>query len=78
MASGRSKPNDDTPLADLSADVVGSALCDHERLATVPFTSGMRYFRSELDDHILRSSTCLVGVCTPIVMGAGAAATGSR
>ena len=41
-----------------------SALCDHERLATLPLTTGMRYFRSELDDHILRSS-CPAGVCQP-------------
>ena len=54
-----------------------SALCDHERLATLPFTSGMRYFRSELDDHLLRS-TCPAGVCTPIAVGAGATAAGSR
>ena len=40
-------------LADLSADIVGSALCDHERLATLPLETGMRYFRSELDDHLL-------------------------
>jgi len=59
-------------LADLSSDIVGSALCDHERLATLPFASGMRYFRSELDEHILRSS-CPAGVCRPIAVAAGAA-----
>ena len=46
-------------------------------LATLPFTSAMRYFRSELDDHLLRS-TCPAGVCTPIAVGAGATAAGSR
>jgi hypothetical protein len=56
-------------MADLAADVVASGLCDHERLAPLPFTSGMRYFRSELDDHILRS-TCPAGVCHPIAVGA--------
>ena len=40
----------DTQLAtDLAADIVASALCDHERLATLPLTSGMRYFASEFD-----------------------------
>ena len=34
-------------------------------------------FRSELDDHLLRS-TCPAGVCTPIAVGAGATAAGSR
>jgi hypothetical protein len=28
---------------------VASALCDHERLATLPLTSGMRYFGSDFD-----------------------------
>ena len=48
-----------------------SALCDHERLTTLPLSSGMRYFRSELDEHILRSA-CPAGVCHPIAVAAGA------
>lgn len=72
IATGVPKPTDVQLLADLSADIVGSALCDHERLATLPFASGMRYFRSELDEHILRSS-CPAGVCRPIAVAAGAA-----
>jgi NADH:ubiquinone oxidoreductase subunit F (NADH-binding) len=40
----------DTQLAiDLAEDIVGSALCDHERLATLPLMSGMRYFGSAFD-----------------------------
>ena len=72
VATGLPKPTDLALLADLSSDIVGSALCDHERLATLPFASGMRYFRSELDEHILRSS-CPAGVCRPIAVAAGAA-----
>jgi NADH:ubiquinone oxidoreductase subunit F (NADH-binding) len=72
IAIGTPRPTDLDLLAKLSADVVASALCDHERLATLPFMSGMRYFRSELDDHILRSS-CPAGVCRPIAVAAGAA-----
>ncbi len=72
IATGVPKPTDVGLLADLSADIVGSALCDHERLATLPFASGMRYFQSELDEHILRSS-CPAGVCRPIAVAAGAA-----
>jgi len=72
IVDGRPRPTDMTVLADLSADMVASALCDHERLSTLPLTSGMRYFRSELDDHILRSS-CPAGVCHPIAVAAGAA-----
>jgi NADH:ubiquinone oxidoreductase subunit F (NADH-binding) len=72
VTTGRPKPTDLQLLADLSADIVDSGLCDHERLATLPLSSGMRYFRSELDDHILRSS-CPAGVCRPIAVPAGAA-----
>ena len=72
VATGRPRPTDLQLLADLSSDIVASALCDHERLATLPLTSGMRYFRSELDDHLLRS-TCPAGVCRPIAVSAGAA-----
>jgi NADH:ubiquinone oxidoreductase subunit F (NADH-binding) len=69
IVEGRPRQNDLGILADLSADIVGSALCDHERLATLPLASGMRYFRSELDDHLLRSS-CPAGVCQPIAVAA--------
>jgi NADH-quinone oxidoreductase subunit F len=72
MSAGTSRPSDPDLLADLSADVVASALCDHERLATLPLTTGMRYFRSELEDHVLRS-TCPAGVCHPISVAAAPA-----
>jgi NADH:ubiquinone oxidoreductase subunit F (NADH-binding) len=72
VIDGRPRPTDMTLLTDLSDDIVASALCDHERLTTFPLASGMRYFRSELDDHLLRSS-CPAGVCHPIAVAAGAA-----
>ena len=68
---GLLRPVDTQLAADLSADIVASALCDHERLATLPLTSGMRYFRSELDEHILHSA-CPAGVCHPFAVAAGA------
>jgi NADH:ubiquinone oxidoreductase subunit F (NADH-binding) len=72
ITSGRPKPTDLQLMTDLSHDIVESGLCDHERLTTLPFASGMRYFRSELDQHILNRS-CPAGVCHPIaVAGAGA------
>ena len=71
VVDGRPRPTDLTLLVDLSADIVASALCDHERLATFPLASGMRYFREELDEHILRSS-CPAGVCHPIAVTAAA------
>ena len=73
VVDGRPKPTDGALLADLWADIVASALCDHERLTTLPLTSGMRYFGPELDDHILRS-TCPAGVCHPIAVTVGASA----
>jgi NADH-quinone oxidoreductase subunit F len=71
VVEGRARPTDPTLLEDLSADIVASALCDHERLTTLPLSSGMRYFRSELDEHILHSA-CPAGVCHPIAVAAGA------
>jgi NADH:ubiquinone oxidoreductase subunit F (NADH-binding) len=70
IADGRPKPTDLELATDLAADVTASALCDHERLATLPLMSALRYFRAELDDHILRSS-CPAGVCRPIAVAAG-------
>ena len=71
VVEGRPRPTDGALLADLSADIVASGLCDHERLTTLPLMSGMRYFSTELDDHILRS-TCPAGVCHPIAVTVGA------
>jgi NADH-quinone oxidoreductase subunit F len=73
FAGGRAKPTDPELVGDLSADMVGSALCDHERLTTLPLTTGMRYFRSEIDDHIVRG-VCPAGVCRPIAAPATSAA----
>jgi len=77
IAEGRPRPTDPALIGDLAHDIVASALCDHERFAVLPLTSGMRYFRSEIDDHLLRSA-CPAGVCTPIAMAAGAATPGPR
>ncbi len=71
IAAGTPRPTDAGLAADLAADIQGSGLCDHERLATLPLTSAMRYFRAELDDHLLRS-TCPAGVCHPIKVAVGA------
>ena len=46
---GLLRPADVQLAGDLAHDIVESALCDHERLATLPLTSGMRYFGSEFD-----------------------------
>jgi hypothetical protein len=57
----------------LADDIVGSALCDHERLATLPLMSGLRYFRPEIDAHLERGE-CPAGVCHPTHLGRSAAA----
>lgn len=67
LAGGTSRSGDLELLGDLSADISASALCDHERLATLPLLSGMRYFRAELDAHLDQGS-CPAGVCHPIAM----------
>jgi NADH:ubiquinone oxidoreductase subunit F (NADH-binding) len=47
--AGLLRPVDAQLASDLASDIVASALCDHERLATLPLTSGMRYFASAFD-----------------------------
>ena len=46
---GLLRPVDGQLAEDLAHDIVASALCDHERLATLPLTSGLRYFGSAFD-----------------------------
>ena len=75
-AAGTPRAGDATLIADLAHDVDASALCDHERTATYALASVLRSFRSELDDHMLRS-TCPAGVCTPIAVAGGAASRGA-
>lgn len=72
MADGTSRAGDLELLVDLSADIVASALCDHERLATLPLGGALRHFREELEAHV-RDGSCPAGVCHPIAMAAGAA-----
>ncbi|HSL98471.1 MAG TPA: NADH-ubiquinone oxidoreductase-F iron-sulfur binding region domain-containing protein [Candidatus Deferrimicrobiaceae bacterium] len=71
LTAGTSRAGDLERLADLSSDVVGSALCDHERLATLPLMSGLRYFRAEVDAHLERGE-CPAGVCRPVTLPAAA------
>jgi NADH:ubiquinone oxidoreductase subunit F (NADH-binding) len=77
LSSGTSRGDDITRLTDLCADVVGSGLCDHERLATLPMLSGLRYFRDEVDAHFLRGE-CPAGVCRTTPLGAEVAARAAR
>ena len=51
-------------LADLVDRHRGSALCGHERLATLPLLERDAILRAEFEEHILRS-TCPAGVCRP-------------
>ncbi len=65
FCDGLPRGDDVALLNDLAVDIVESALCDHERRATLALTSLARYFRDELDAHIVRN-TCPAGVCHPI------------
>ena len=62
FCDGQPRGDELTRLTDLSADIVASGLCDHERRATLPLLSIARYFRDELDAHIVRYN-CPAGVC---------------
>ena len=64
MCEGQPRGDEIARLTDLSVDIVGSALCDHERRATLALLSVVRYFRDELDAHIVRNS-CPAGICHP-------------
>jgi NADH:ubiquinone oxidoreductase subunit F (NADH-binding) len=69
---GRPRPTDAGLLLDLAADVRDGSLCGHGITAPNPLTSGMRYFKAEFDDHIVRGR-CAAGVCKPLRVAAGAA-----
>lgn len=71
LADGTARPTDPQLLEDLAADCAASALCAHERVAPSPLLTAMRYFRPEIDDHILRG-VCPAGVCSPIRVAAAA------
>jgi NADH:ubiquinone oxidoreductase subunit F (NADH-binding) len=64
ICEGQPRGDEITRLTDLAHDVAASALCAHERRATLALTSLVRYFRDELDAHILRNS-CPAGICHP-------------
>jgi NADH:ubiquinone oxidoreductase subunit F (NADH-binding) len=72
LCAGTSRAGDLDLIVALAADMTGSALCDHERLATLPLRSGLRYFRPEVDAHLERGE-CPAGVCHPIALGRPAA-----
>lgn len=62
VCDGTPRGDEVARLEDLAADIVDSALCAHERTATLALTSVVRYFRDELDAHLIRN-TCPAGVC---------------
>ncbi|MFI5258418.1 MAG: NADH-ubiquinone oxidoreductase-F iron-sulfur binding region domain-containing protein [Candidatus Limnocylindrales bacterium] len=64
ICEGQPRADEVARLTDLSADIAGSALCDHERRATLALLSVVRYFRDELDAHIVRNN-CPAGICQP-------------
>ena len=64
ICEGQPRADEVTRLNDLALDVSASALCDHERRATLALLSVVRYFRDELDAHIVRN-TCPAGICRP-------------
>lgn len=72
FTSGRPRPTDAQLMEDLCADTRDAALCALESSATNPLLSGMRYFPSEFEAHIVRGE-CPAGVCQPLRVAAGAA-----
>ena len=62
ICEGQPRGDELTRLADLSTDIVASSLCDHERRSTLSLLCIVRYFRDELDAHLI-NSTCPAGTC---------------
>jgi NADH:ubiquinone oxidoreductase subunit F (NADH-binding) len=71
-AAGSPRAGDEQLAGDLADDVVGSGLCDHERLATLALSGAMRHFASEVRAHVV-DGTCPAGVCTPAMATIGSA-----
>jgi NADH-quinone oxidoreductase subunit F len=76
MAAGRARPSDRALALDLAADIDGSALCDHERLACTPLLSLIRHFGPDLDAHL--RGACPAGICLPAGTAPVAASGGPR
>ena len=64
ICDGQPRGDEIARLTDLSVDIAASSLCFHERRATLALLSVVRYFREELDAHIVRNS-CPAGICQP-------------
>jgi NADH-quinone oxidoreductase subunit F len=71
-AAGTSRAGDGELAGDLATDIVGSGLCDHERLATLVLTGALRHFETEVQAHI-RDGRCPAGVCAQTVAAVGSA-----
>ncbi|HEX7591610.1 MAG TPA: NADH-ubiquinone oxidoreductase-F iron-sulfur binding region domain-containing protein, partial [Candidatus Limnocylindrales bacterium] len=64
ICEGQPRGDEIARLTDLSVDIAASSLCFHERRSPLTMLSVVRYFREELDAHILRN-TCPAGICHP-------------
>jgi NADH:ubiquinone oxidoreductase subunit F (NADH-binding) len=64
ICEGQPRGDEIARLTDLSVDISASSLCFHERRSPQTMLSVVRYFREELDAHILRN-TCPAGICQP-------------
>jgi NADH:ubiquinone oxidoreductase subunit F (NADH-binding) len=62
ISEGQPRGDEIARLTDLAADVTASRLCNHEANATLPLLSLVRYFRDEVDAHLVRN-TCPTGTC---------------
>jgi NADH:ubiquinone oxidoreductase subunit F (NADH-binding) len=62
ICEGQPRGDEIARLTDLAADISASRLCPHEANSTLPLLSLVRYFRDELDAHLVHS-TCPTGTC---------------
>ncbi len=62
IREGQPRGDEVARLADLAADIKASRLCQHEGNSTLPMLSLVRYFREELDAHLVHG-TCPTRTC---------------
>jgi NADH-quinone oxidoreductase subunit F len=62
ICEGQPRGDEIARLTNLAADISASRLCPHEANSTLPLLSLVRYFRDELDAHLVHG-TCPTGTC---------------
>ncbi|HVL87486.1 MAG TPA: NADH-ubiquinone oxidoreductase-F iron-sulfur binding region domain-containing protein [Candidatus Thermoplasmatota archaeon] len=63
IRAGKASPPTYSLMEALSRTMAGASICGLGQTAFLPFTSGLRYFRQEYDEHL--GGRCPTGACRP-------------